>query len=421
MVENKEFLKCKSCGFCKVGCPVSKAKDYLESVSPRGKMLLLLGLQRGDLKVTPRLAEKFFTCVLCAHCTQECPSGMQVHEILIDSRKGLKDYVPAAVKLLRDNLAKSDNPFGLPDSLKTQWTEGSRRSKANRTILYTTCSYPYMRYGEALTSVLHSLEKLGLSPNQVSSLVGRAGGLGRSLMNLYSRLAAGTDVYTPALVGATQVLEAIGVESGHLYEEEPCCGYFLYIWGFDEDFSEHANKTYKKLKSLGVERLISMTPSCTEALSDIYPRYVDGYDLKVQHFVETVKEGIEERKIKLKVEEPLEVTFHDPCQLARYLKFSSYIRDILQSIEGLTLVEATPNTGLMTKCCGGGGSYEVIDPDLSIRIAVDRARELVDTGVQTIVTCCPACLMNLRRGIKELGAVAKVVDLAELLSHALTP
>ncbi|MFQ5711816.1 MAG: (Fe-S)-binding protein [Candidatus Geothermarchaeales archaeon] len=417
MVENS--LKCKSCGFCKLTCPASKAKDYLESVSPRGKMLLLTGLQRGDLRLTPRLAEIFFTCVLCAHCTQECPGGINVHEVLIDFRRALKDYAPPGVKLLKENLAKSNNLFGLPGKLRTRWMEGLRRYEGDGTLFYSTCGYPYLRYGESLVSALHAMGKRGLSPDRVASIFGKTGGLGRTLMNLYSRLTAGEDVYTPALIGANEVLEAMGVEVGHLFEEEPCCGYFLYMWGFEEDFSEHANRVYQKLKSLGVERLISMTPACTEALRDVYPKYIDGYDLKVQHFVETVKHGIDEGRITFRLDEPLKATFHDPCQLARYLELSSYVRDILNSVEGLTLIEATPNTGLMTKCCGGGGSYEVIDPELSTRMAIDRAGELIDTGAQTIITCCPGCIMNLRRGVKELRADVNVVDLAELLRQAL--
>jgi Fe-S oxidoreductase len=57
---------------------------------------------------------------------------------------------------------------------------------------------------------------------------------------------------------------------------------------------------------------------------------------------------------------------------------------------------------------------------LSQILAVNRARELVDTGAEIIVTHCPGCIMQLKTGLKELKVSnVEVLDLAQVVAMAM--
>jgi Fe-S oxidoreductase len=53
-------------------------------------------------------------------------------------------------------------------------------------------------------------------------------------------------------------------------------------------------------------------------------------------------------------------------------------------------------------------------------LAVNRAKELVDTGAEIIVTHCPGCIMQLKTGLKELKVNnIQVLDLAQVVAMAM--
>ncbi len=167
-----------------------------------------------------------------------------------------------------------------------------------------------------------------------------------------------------------------------------------------------------------MKRIIGIVPSCTYAIRNLFPLYVDGYDLEVKHFSEVVLENISSRELRFPKE--VKVTYHDPCQLARYLGLIEEPRKILRAIKGIELVETDWTKGEWTTCCGGGGGFEAVFPELSQILAVNRARELVETGAQIIVTHCPGCIMQLKDGLKELKTDGvEVLDLAQIVALAM--
>jgi len=57
-------------------------------------------------------------------------------------------------------------------------------------------------------------------------------------------------------------------------------------------------------------------------------------------------------------------------------------------------------------------------PELAERLAVKRVKELLATGADIIATSCPACELQLLKGINKVKTDIKVVDLAEILDEA---
>jgi Fe-S oxidoreductase len=214
-----------------------------------------------------------------------------------------------------------------------------------------------------------------------------------------------------------KVLAALGIKFGYLANEEPCCGGSLYFSGLHRKFAERSQNVADRLQAKGVKQIIGIVPSCTYTLKNLIPQYVKGNTIKVRHFCEVVAENIKPGQYKYP--RKVKVTYHDPCQLVRYLGIVEEPRKILNSIENIELIEPKGTCREWATCCGGGGGFEAVFPELSLTLAKQRTKELAATSAEIIVTHCPGCIMQLQAGIKELKANIEVLDLSQIVATAM--
>ena len=67
---------CVHCGFCLPACPTYLATGD-ESDSPRGRIVLMRALERGELSANdPALREHLDACLGCRGCEPVCPAGV---------------------------------------------------------------------------------------------------------------------------------------------------------------------------------------------------------------------------------------------------------------------------------------------------------------------------------------------------------
>lgn len=81
-------LSCMRCGFCVSECP-SYLDFRREAYSPRGKMALIKGISRGNLKVSKKFQEIIYACTLCGSCRVKCPALIETTEIFEKIRTSL--------------------------------------------------------------------------------------------------------------------------------------------------------------------------------------------------------------------------------------------------------------------------------------------------------------------------------------------
>ena len=332
------------------------------------------------------------------------------------SSKGL---VPPGLAFLADNITSKQNILGAARGQGAKWAQGLNLPKRAETIFFAGCGYQYSSELETLTSLIRRLDKSVIGAELPLRFANFQKKLGGDLAAIYRKVwAKGGAADVQPLRDAVKVLGGFGIEFGYLADDEPCCGAPLYYAGWHQKFAENAQQAYQKLKALGVKRIISIVPSCTYALRNLFPLYVDGYDLEVMHFSEVVLKSISSRQLRFPRQ--VKVTYHDPCQLARYLGLIEEPRQILRAIKGIELVEPDWTKGEWATCCGGGGGFEAVFPELSQVLAVNRVKELVETGAEIIVTHCPGCVMQLKDGLRELKADGiAVLDLAQVLAMAM--
>ena len=330
-----------------------------------------------------------------------------------------KGLIPPGLVYIADNIITKHNILGASKEQGAKWAKDLNLPKRAETIFFAGCGYQYTAELEALMSLIRRMDKSAIGAELPMRITGFQKKLGVDLAGIYHKvLAKGNDSDVQPLRDAVKVMSNFGVEFGYLADDEPCCGAPLHYTGLQKEFAKNAQEMHKKLKSLGVKRIISIVPSCTYALRNLFPPCVDGYDLEVKHFSEVILENISSRELRFPKE--VKVTYHDPCQLARYLGLIEEPRKILRAIKGIELVETDWTKGEWTTCCGGGGGFEAVFPELSQILAVNRARELVETGAQIIVTHCPGCIMQLKDGLKELKTDGvEVLDLAQIVALAM--
>jgi hypothetical protein len=329
--------------------------------------------------------------------------------------------VPPGLTFLADNIISRQNILGVTKEQSSRWARALDLPRQSGTIFFAGCGYQFSVQMEALMSLIRNMDKSVIGAELPMRFARFQKKLGLNLPGIYSNvLSRGGEAEVKPLEAAVRVLRNLGIQPGYLAENEPCCGAPLHHAGLQTKFAENAQRAYKTLKSAGVKQIIGIVPYCTHALAKLFPRYVEGYDLEVRHFLEVVAEKIP--SYKLRFPRRAKVSYHDPCQLVRYLSLIDEPRRILKAIEGIELVEPAWTKGKWATCCGGGGGFEAVFPELSQVLAVNRVAELLETKPDIIVTHCPGCIMQLKDGLRRLKVEGvEVLDLAQVIAMAMEP
>jgi Fe-S oxidoreductase len=316
--------------------------------------------------------------------------------------------IPSDLTHLAENIVTKDNILGTPKETGAKWAKDLHIPRETETIFFAGCGY---QYADKLGSWLSSIEK-------EDSITTETADLSATQQRQAVATRTGTDVSSQPLCDAVKVLRTLGVEFSYMAEEEPCCGGPLYYIGLHSRFGKHARQTHSKLKARRVKHIIGIVPECTYALGKLIPDFTEGFDIEVKHFCQVVSGKID--SVELRFPREAKAVYHDPCQMARYLELTEELRQILRAVKGIDLVETEWTNKEWTTCCGGGPGFEFVFPELSRLLAANRARELVETGAEIIVTQCPTCIKQLKAGLQEINAShVEVLDLAQVLAAAM--
>jgi len=294
----------------------------------------------------------------------------------------------------------------------TEWARGPNLPRSGKTVLLTARMYQMLPYIMQVTGLIASAK-----PFVSRSGFGAMVNLGNRIMGdkiIRLKSLGSKNIRSKSkkiLLGITNALSTIGQRPAYLYEDEPYSGVLLYDLGLDEYIEEHIVKVYRLLKRHNVKKVIGVDPHTVFMLKEIYPRYIEDYDIEVKHYLEILSENDEALKKSCKKSLENEFVIHDSCYMTRELGIIEQARSISASL-GITILEPG-NTKLDTACCGGPIEYAF--RDLTEKVSTTRIQELANISKNIIVEC-PICLINLSKYEKEMGI--KVWDMGELLLEA---
>lgn len=75
-----ETSKCAYCGFCESVCPTIVFGPH-RGYGPRGRVNVAR-IALDEESVTGEGASSLYSCLLCAACTQACPAGIDIPEVV---------------------------------------------------------------------------------------------------------------------------------------------------------------------------------------------------------------------------------------------------------------------------------------------------------------------------------------------------
>ncbi len=307
--------------------------------------------------------------------------------------------------ILSDNLRKRGSVLPISKRDAIGWAKGMNIPHGGKTILYTGLMYQLIPAIDALAGQMAQFE---------NSTITRFFGLGRlinQLINLsfFMALTASQEMKQEndqTLRNIAGVLKKAGVEFGYLYEKELYAGALVYDEGVDESFRVHARRVVDGFRKNGVQRVITVDPHTTSVLRDVYPKFIDDFDIEVKNYMEVLAEKIP----SVTQAQNKELVIHDSCVYARYERMIEQPRRLLANAG--VKVREPELSGRSTQCCGG--PIESLFPSKAHEIAANRVSQLKKNG-DDIVTMCPICLVNLR---KAAGRSCHISDISNILAES---
>ncbi len=378
-LDDDELNKCVQCGLCLPHCPTFAVTGD-EAKSPRGRIKLMREVQNNDAPLTDEVMDSFETCVQCRGCEPACPSQVpyghlmeQTRETLVEIGRGTPRWQQIAMKplshprLLRSGstmLAIANkvgivpNRFGLPDSLPIR--REPFVSSGDDVWMFTGCVMDAWQR-DIHHSTQQVIEAAGFGVQPTGDLVPCCGAL-------HAHAGLGTDVQS----FAEQMIDALRVDDRPILVNSAGCG--------------AAMKDYGALLQ-------------TDAAVALSARVFDIHEWLAEHL----------DKFPSVTPLPLRVAVQDPCHLRHVQQVHVSTRDVLRPF--VEQVVELDDEGL---CCGAGGAYSVMQPDLAGEIRAKKVESIGRSGPDIVASANPGCSMHLA------AAGVQTVHPMQLVAQALS-
>jgi glycolate oxidase iron-sulfur subunit len=108
---------------------------------------------------------------------------------------------------------------------------------------------------------------------------------------------------------------------------------------------------------------------------------------------------------------PLTATYHDACHLAHAQRVREQPRELLSLVPGLKLAPL-PESDI---CCGAAGSYNLTEGEMADRLGERKARCILETNAQAIITGNAGCTLQILAALRALGHPLPVLHPMEVL------
>jgi len=380
----KDLSKCVRCGSCKALCPVYDEQS-IESLGARGRLALLQAFSSGDLRSSSILNDRIFSCTLCGACSGLCPPGIDINEVIYHGRRLLKksDKKRKYIRFLANIFVRKPG-FSFKALRATQQILFPFLFKKG--FIPFQPEMPEYRLKDSLQVISVSQKK-----GRVAIFTGCMVNflyphLGEALINVLNRL--GYEVILPA--------------------GEVCCGTPLRSLGLEKEAAAAAKRNLDAFGRLNVEAVVSLCPTCTNAIRNDYPkligRGIDKAEDISSFFVDRIK-SIRLSRVFSHIKKP---AFHDPCHLLYGLGISEEPREIIRHI-GYELLETQG-----ARCCGFAGTFCFSNQELSEGLLSKCTVDYMKYGADAIITSCPGCMIQLSKTERTVLHLIEVIEEAVL-------
>jgi Fe-S oxidoreductase/nitrate reductase gamma subunit len=387
---------CTMCGRCTSVCPAhatGKPLDPREIVLKTGEVMAASGtpVVSPPIATVPEIVissnsifervtpEEVWACTSCKACDEICPVNIEILDKILDMRRYLtlmESNFPTELGGAFRGMENSGNPWGMSQADRAAWT-----AKVDN------------------VEILDGSEDFD---HEYLYWVGCAGSFDDKNQKVTQAMA--------------KLMQRAGIDFAILGPNENCTGDPARRSGNEYIFQMLAMQNIETLNGMGVRKIITQCPHCFNTLMNEYPQLGGHYE--VVHHSQFLEWLIDQGKLDLseaKLEE--RVVYHDSCYLGRHNDVYLAPRNVIGSLAGIEVVEASAN-GTKGMCCGAGGARMFMEETIGTKVNDARSEQLVETGASRVATACPFCYIMIDDGVKGLGK-GDDVQVADISMHIL--
>jgi len=415
-----KLLGCIHCGLCLPVCPTYMELGN-ENDSPRGRIYLMRAVADGRLDpAEDAFARHIDLCLGCRACETACPAGVRYGLLLESAREELLEHNPSAPagRIERALLSFAlRRIFPYPNRLRLlfRFLRAVRKSTLLKLALREGVLREISPQAEFAALLLVSTRESDTNHGSIANRENSGG--------------PGVTVFTGCVMeglykgvnDATARVLAINGNNVVETSAQVCCG-ALHAHSGDLDTARQlARRNIDVFESSegSPPQIIVNAAGCGALLKEYGELLRDDsdYALRARDFsarVRDVTEYLGETGIIAGAPIKRRVTFDAPCHLYHAQRVTAAPQRLLGLIPGL---EYVPLEG-MQDCCGGAGTYNLSEPELSGRLLSGKMSKVKDTDAEVLVTANPGCQMQLSAGVTLSGAGCRVAHIVELIDES---
>ena len=375
-----ELAACVACGLCLPHCPTYRVTGE-EGLSPRGRIAAMRAVDAGA-PIDDDFDHMMQTCVQCRACETACPSSV---------------------------------PFG-------RLMEGTRRVLAPRSVpAWQRLGYKVLgrhRSLVGLTALGGAAQRAGLVPRSFA----RRLALPKLPLRQTRLVPTGADVwlFTGCVMDAWQrevhqasmtVLGVVGVGVALPDGGAACCGALHVHAGLHDEAARLARRSVGSFP--GSAPILVDSAGCGAALKD-YGRLLGtpagaAFASRVVDINEWVATRADRLPPAVEGGPKRRIAIQDPCHLRHVQRAESHVRTVLRPYG--ELVELADEG----RCCGAGGVYSVLQPDLAGLVRTQKVAAISAAQADVVASANPGCAMWLgAAGVPTRHPMQIVADAAGL-------
>ena len=393
--------ECATCGKCNSVCPVYDVFQS-EDMSSRGWFEIVTAKDYSYLS-SKRVVE---ACLNCKSCRTICPADVDVSDLILKRRAEHPNAMAGLIFKMQARQTLFEPVLKLLGRTQWLWDRASIR------VFIEYMTRPLMRRIAATARIPRDMVLPKLAANHLQErypeLVGTKPA-GQATVAYFHGCAA---KYFEDGVGdaVIRVLRQQGIEPA--LPPQRCSGTPIQTYGHVDLVKDGARFNLASFEPF--QTVVTGCASCTLMLKD-YPKLFAGEPeedaarrlaKKVKHVTEMASPSRAPSQSGMATARPCKVTYHSSCHL-RAAGVTKAPRQVLSQLPGVEFVEMQD----ADRCAGGAGTYVLKDYDTSQKIFDRKRRAIEESGADVVATSCPACMIQLKNGLRGNVAVKHVAEL----------
>jgi glycolate oxidase iron-sulfur subunit len=380
--------------------------------SPRGRIYLINAGVHGRTSLDAPFADHFDTCLGCMACETACPSGVRYAPLVEEARAAIERHHPRS---LGDRLFRKALFFLLP------YPNRLRLLRPSLFVARQLARHPkLLRLLPARLGQLAALAPPASPPS--SGPPERTPAIGAARLRVGLVTGCVQQVFFGAVNEASaRILAAEGCEV-LAPAAQGCCGALALHAGRDHEARAFARRLIQTFEKAGVDQIVVNAAGCGSTMKSYgelmkdepaWAERASAFAARVRDITETLAGLTPSRAPRHPL--GLRVAYHDACHLAHAQGVRQEPRALLEAIPGVALVPLAESE----ICCGSAGVFNLLQPEMAIRLGQRKAAALAQAGADVVVTSNPGCILQMGGAARAEYDVPPIRHIVEIVDASI--